>query len=134
MADGRKYPNSGAIFSQAARGRGPTWTGKVELDGALLKELVDSWKTNGEAVVSISGWDREGQRGPWISIKVERFGAWRERAPSNNRNRDDRRDDRDRDDRDRRTARSRDDDDDRRAPPRRRTERKDDDLDDDIPW
>jgi hypothetical protein len=141
MADDRKYPNSGALFSQRAQGKRPTWSGNIALDGKLLRELVDNWKANGEAKLSVSGWDREGRNGAWISLSVERYGAWKERAPArgrDDRGRDDRddrdRDDRGRDDRDRGSSRSRNDDD-RRSAPRGREERRDDrDLDDEIPF
>ena len=143
MADRQKFPNSGAIFANRAEGKRPTWTGNIELDGSLLKELVAAFKAGGDAKLAVSGWDREGQRGPWISLRVERFGAWKEKKGSGdyNRNRDDRggRDDRDRD---RGTTRSRNDDEDRRPAPRERAERtrdersfNDDPFDDkDIPF
>jgi hypothetical protein len=144
MADDRKkYPNSGALFQRQVTGKRPNWSGHIELDGKLLRELVAVYKDTGEAKLDVSGWDREGRNGDWISLSVQRYGAWKERDNrSTSRSRDDRdgrddRDDRDRDDRGSRSRNRNDEDEDRRASSRGQREdrrREERDLDDDIPF
>jgi len=71
-----QYPNSGALFAARLPKRsekGPDFTGSIDLDIALVEQLIQE-STDGFSVkLRLSGWKRQGIKGEFISIKYDEY-------------------------------------------------------------
>jgi hypothetical protein len=68
------YPNSGALFTNDRRttDKAPSHQGDISFEVALLKQLIA--ESDGEDVkIKISGWEKEGRNGTFISLKYNDF-------------------------------------------------------------
>ena len=69
-----QYPNSGALFpnSWKKNEKQPDHKGTITLERSLLKKLLDL-TTEDEIPIKLSGWDRRGNKGMFISLKYDDF-------------------------------------------------------------
>ena len=63
------YPNSGALFpNKKSQPASPDMTGELTVNADLLKSCPRD--EQGNVVIRLAAWDREGQRGNFYSIKA----------------------------------------------------------------
>jgi hypothetical protein len=73
-----KYPNSG-MLGKAKQPKinpnSPDYTGSLDIDVSLLKEMIrEVQDTGGESVkINLGAWIKEGQFGKFFSIKVSTY-------------------------------------------------------------
>ena len=69
-----EYPNSGALFPARDKRhpKAPDFSGDIVMEVSLLKQLIA--ESDGDGVkIKISGWNREGRSGQFISLKYNDF-------------------------------------------------------------
>lgn len=65
------YPNSGRLnySKNKVNQSSPDLYGEINVDRALLEQLLN--ETAGDSVqIRLSGWEKQGNYGPWLSIKI----------------------------------------------------------------
>ena len=69
-----KYPNSGVLFY--ARNRvhpnSPDLNGDLTIDRSLLRQMMEETDED-EIKIRISGWQKEGNYGPFFSLKINTY-------------------------------------------------------------
>lgn len=70
-----KYEDSGALNHQTDKRteKSPDFWGSLELSEATLRGLVEKAKAKGAIKIKLSGWNRSGQRGDFISLSAAVF-------------------------------------------------------------
>lgn len=77
-----KYPNSGALFYAQNRihPNSPDMTGDISVERSLLRQMLD--ETDEDSIkIRLSGWEKQGSRGPFFSLKVNTYKKPEESAP-----------------------------------------------------
>jgi hypothetical protein len=76
-----KYPNSGALFYAQNRvhPNSPDLTGDISVDRTLLRQMLDETDED-DIKIRLSGWQKQGTRGPFFSLKVNTYKKPEERA------------------------------------------------------
>ena len=69
-----KYPNSGALFYAQNRvhPNSPDLTGDISVDRTLLRQMLDETDED-DIKIRPSGWQKQGTRGPFFSLKVNTY-------------------------------------------------------------
>jgi hypothetical protein len=69
-----KYPNSGIISDAKTRihPNSPDMNGDITIDKSLLRQMMDE-QDGDEIKIKLSGWKKEGNYGPFISLKVNTY-------------------------------------------------------------
>lgn len=69
-----KYPNSGIISEAKTRvhPNSPDMSGDLTIDKSLLLEMMEE-QEGSEVKIRLSGWRKDGNYGPFISIKVNTY-------------------------------------------------------------
>lgn len=69
-----KYPNSGALFYSQNRvhPNSPDLTGDISVDRTLLRQMLDETDED-DIKIRLSGWQKQGTRGPFFSLKVNTY-------------------------------------------------------------
>lgn len=69
-----KYPNSGALFYAQNRvhPNSPDLTGDISVDRTLLRQMLDETDED-DIKIRLSGWQKQGTRGPFFSLKVNTY-------------------------------------------------------------
>lgn len=69
-----KYPNSGALFYAQNRvhPNSPDLTGDISVDRSLLRQMLDETDED-DIKIRLSGWEKQGARGPFFSLKVNTY-------------------------------------------------------------
>jgi hypothetical protein len=65
------YPNSGRLnwSKNKVKQDSPDLYGEINIDRAVLEKLLV--ETEGDSVqIRLSGWEKQGNYGPWFSIKI----------------------------------------------------------------
>ena len=69
-----KYPNSGIFFytppSKKTNPKQPDYNGKLDIGVDLLQHLVSLHQQGKDLTVDLSGWRKEGAKGPFLSLAV----------------------------------------------------------------
>lgn len=76
-----KYPNSGALFYAQNRvhPNSPDLTGDISVDRTLLRQMLDETDED-DIKIRLSGWQKQGTRGPFFSLKVNTYKKPEEQA------------------------------------------------------
>lgn len=77
-----KYPNSGVLFY--ARNRvhqnSPDLNGDISIERSLLRQMLD--ETDEDSIkIRLSGWEKQGNYGPFFSLKVNTYKKPEEQGP-----------------------------------------------------
>jgi len=77
-----EYPNSGALFVNQYKksDKAPDHKGTITLERSLLKKLLDLSSEDG-IPIKLSGWNRQGKNGVFISLKYDDFEIAKVQAP-----------------------------------------------------
>ena len=69
-----KYPNSGIISDAKTRihPNSPDMNGDLTIDKSLLLQMMDE-QDGDEVKIRLSGWRKDGNYGPFISLKVNTY-------------------------------------------------------------
>ena len=69
-----KYPNSGIISDAKTRihPNSPDMNGDITIDKSLLRQMMDEQEGD-EIKIKLSGWRKDGNYGPFISLKVNTY-------------------------------------------------------------
>lgn len=74
---GSKYPNTGVLWVNRRKtsDKHPDMTGTIEMDRALLQELINQAKEGKEIKIDVSGWKKKKSSGEgFLSLTVKK--AW----------------------------------------------------------
>lgn len=78
----QKYPNSGRL-NYAKNKINPNsadlW-GDITIERALLKQLLEESDAD-DIVIKLSGWQKDGNNGPWFSIKINTWKPNQQQVP-----------------------------------------------------
>jgi hypothetical protein len=78
----QKYPNSGRLNyakNKVNPNSADLW-GDITIERALLKQLLEESDTD-DIVIKLSGWQKDGNYGPWFSIKVNTWKPEQQQVP-----------------------------------------------------
>ncbi len=74
------YPNSGRLSpNQYKKDKQPDYKGSITLERALIKQLLE--EQDDEITIKLSGWNRSGQYGDFISLAYDSYKT-KEEAPA----------------------------------------------------
>ena len=74
------YPNSGRLSpNQYKKDKQPDYKGSITLERALIKQLLE--EQDDEITIKLSGWNRSGQYGDFISLAYDSYKK-KEEAPA----------------------------------------------------
>lgn len=74
------YPNSGRLsLNQYKKDKQPDYKGSITLERALIKQLLE--EQDDEITIKLSGWNRSGQYGDFISLAYDSYKK-KEEAPA----------------------------------------------------
>ena len=75
------YPNSGRLSkAKKVHEKGPDYKGSITLERALVKKLLE--ESEDEVVIKFSGWKKEGQYGPFVSLSYDSYKKPEESKPA----------------------------------------------------
>ena len=66
------YPNSGRLsLNQYKKDKQPDYKGSITLERSLIKQLLE--EQDDEITIKLSGWNRSGQYGDFISLAYDSY-------------------------------------------------------------
>lgn len=77
-----KYPNSGVLFYAKNRvnQNSPDLNGDISLERSLLRQMLE--ETDEDSIkIRLSGWEKQGNYGPFFSLRVNTYKKPEEQAP-----------------------------------------------------
>jgi len=78
----QKYPNSGRLNyakNKVNPNSADLW-GDITIERALLKQLLEESDAD-DIVIKLSGWQKDGNYGPWFSIKINTWKPEQQQVP-----------------------------------------------------
>jgi hypothetical protein len=78
-----EYTNTGALFTNSYKKseKQPDFKGNITLERSLLKQLLS--ESNDENIkINLSGWNRQGRNGDFVSLAYDAYKKPEESAPS----------------------------------------------------